>query len=93
MPKYRLMTPGPTQVPEAARLAMARDLPHHRTPEFRAVLAEVFGGLKYVFATVNDVIMLASSGTGAMEAAVANTVPCGGKAIVLESGKFSERWT
>ena len=91
-PKYRLMTPGPTQVPEAALLAMARQLPHHRTPEFRAVLAEVFAGLKEVFATQNDVLMLASSGTGAMEAAVVNTVGVGDKAIVLESGKFSERW-
>ena len=92
MPKYRLLTPGPTQVPEPALLAMARQLPHHRTAEFRALLAEVFEGLKYVLATRNDVVMLASSGTGAMEAAVVNLVPRGGKAIVLESGKFSERW-
>jgi len=92
VPKYRLLTPGPTQVPEPALLAMARQLPHHRTAEFRALLAEVFDGLKYVLATRNDVVMLASSGTGAMEAAVVNLVPRGGKAIVLESGKFSERW-
>jgi serine---pyruvate transaminase len=92
MPKYRLLTPGPTQVPEQALLAMARQLPHHRTAEFRSLLAEVFDGLKHVFATQNDVLMLASSGTGAMEAAVVNLVPQGGKAIVLESGKFSERW-
>jgi aspartate aminotransferase-like enzyme len=71
---------------------MARQLPHHRTPEFRALLGEVFEGLKYVFATQNDVVMLSCSGTGAMEAAVVNLVPRGGKAIVLESGKFSERW-
>ena len=86
------MTPGPTQVPESSLLAMARQVPHHRTPEFRRLLAEVFDGLKYVFQTRNDVLILASSGTGAMEAAVANLVPPGGKAIVLESGKFSERW-
>ncbi len=92
MPKRRLMTPGPTDVPEASLLAMARQMRHHRTPEFRDVLAEVLAGLKHVFATENDVLLLASSGTGAMEAAVVNLVPRGGKAIVLESGKFAERW-
>jgi aspartate aminotransferase-like enzyme len=56
------------------------------------LLAEVFAGLKYVFATENDVLVLTSSGTGAMEAAVVNLAPEGGKAIVLESGKFAERW-
>ena len=92
MPKQRLFTPGPTEVPESARLSMAGSMRHHRTPEFRALLAEVFDGLKYVFATKNDVLMFASSGTGAMEAAVVNCVPRGGTAIVLESGKFAERW-
>jgi serine---pyruvate transaminase len=92
MSKHRLMTPGPTEVPETALLGMARQMRHHRTPEFRDLLAEVFAGLKSVFATENDVLLLASSGTGAMEAAVVNLVPRGGKAIVLESGKFAERW-
>jgi serine---pyruvate transaminase len=90
--KQRLLTPGPTEVPESALLAMARQVTHHRTPEFRGLLKEVFDGLKYVFATENDVLVLTSSGTGAMEAAVVNLVPQGGKAIVLESGKFAERW-
>jgi len=92
MPKYRLLTPGPTQVPEQGRLALAREIVHHRTPQFRKLLAEVLDGLKYVFQTHSDVLLLTSSGTGAMEAAVVNLVPRGGKAIVLESGKFSERW-
>jgi aspartate aminotransferase-like enzyme len=86
------MTPGPTEVPEAALLAMARQVTHHRTPQFRALLAEVLDGLKYVFQTASDVIVLSSSGTGGMEAAVVNLVPRGGKAIVLESGVFSRRW-
>jgi serine---pyruvate transaminase len=86
------MTPGPTQVPEAARQAMAREVIHHRTPEFRALFAEVLTGLKEVFQTANDVVVLSSSGTGGMEAAVVNLVPRGGKAIVLESGVFSKRW-
>jgi aspartate aminotransferase-like enzyme len=92
MPKRRLLTPGPTEVPEQARLALARQIVHHRTPEFRKLLAEVLEGLKYVFQTQHDVLVLTSSGTGGMEAAVVNLVPRGGKAIVLESGKFSERW-
>lgn len=92
MPQYRLLTPGPTQVPEEAREALARPLRHHRTDEFRRLFREIVAGLQYVFQTQHDVLVLCSSGTGAMEAAVANVVPRGGKAIVLESGKFSERW-
>jgi aspartate aminotransferase-like enzyme len=92
MRKYRLLTPGPTEVPEEARLTLAKQIRHHRTAEFRQLLAEVLGGLKHVFQTQHDVLILASSGTGAMEAAVVNVVPRGGKAIVLESGKFAERW-
>ncbi len=92
MPKRRLLTPGPTEIPERGRLALARQIVHHRTPEFRKLLAEVLAGLKYVFQTEHDVLVLTSSGTGGMEAAVVNLVPRGGKAIVLESGKFSERW-
>lgn len=90
--KKRLMTPGPTQVPEEALLALARQVGHHRTPEFKALFAEVLEGLKYVFQTQNDVIVLTSSGTGAMEAAVTNLVPRGGKAIVLDAGNFAHRW-
>lgn len=92
MAKRRLMTPGPTQVPEQALLTLARQVTHHRTEDARCLLTEVIDGLKYVFQTKNDVLVLTSSGTGAMEAAVVNLVPRGGKAIVLESGKFSERW-
>jgi aspartate aminotransferase-like enzyme len=92
MPNERLMTPGPTQLPEPARLVMARQVSHHRTEGFRRLFGQVLDDLKYVFQTQNDVVLLSSSGTGAMEAAVSNVVPRGGKAIVLESGKFSERW-
>jgi aspartate aminotransferase-like enzyme len=71
---------------------MARQVIHHRTPEFRQLFVEALAGLKHVFQTHSDVVVLASSGTGAMEAAVTNLVPRGGKAIVLESGVFSRRW-
>jgi aspartate aminotransferase-like enzyme len=87
----RLFTPGPVEVPQSALLAMARQVRHHRTSEFRRTMSEVFAGLKYVFQTANDVLVLSCSGTGGMEAAVVNSVPRGGKALVLESGKFAER--
>lgn len=92
MPKYRLLTPGPTQVPDDALLAMARPIRHHRTGQFRQLLTEVLEGLKYVFQTEHDVLVLTSSGTGAMEASLSSVVPSGATVIVLESGKFSERW-
>ena len=92
MKKYRLLTPGPTEVPEAALLKLAKQVRHHRTPEFRAIFSEVVDGLRYLFDTLNDIVVFASSGTGAMEAAVANVVGQGDRAIVLASGKFSERW-
>lgn len=92
MIKNRLMTPGPTQVPEQALLTLAKQVTHHRTPEFVNLLKEAVEGLKYVFQTTGDVIVLTSSGTGAMEAAVTNLVPRGGKAIVLDSGRFAQRW-
>jgi len=92
MPKKRLLTPGPTQVPEAALLSMARQVTHHRTPEFTALFAEVFEGLQEVFQTTGDVLILAGSGTAAMEAAMVNTVPRGGTALVLNAGVFAQRW-
>ena len=60
---------------------MARQVRHHRTPEFRRTMSEVFAGLKYVFQTESDVLVLACSGTGGMEAAVVNSVPRAGKAL------------
>ena len=86
------MTPGPVAVPERVRLAMAGTLPHHRAPAFLPVLEEVRANLKIVFQTQNDVLVLASSGTGAMEAAVASMIPAGEKVVVVRGGKFGERW-
>jgi aspartate aminotransferase-like enzyme len=71
---------------------MAKQVEHHRTPEARQNLAEALSGLKQVFRTAGDVILLSCSGTGAMEAAVVNAVPRGGKVIVLEAGRFAQRW-
>ena len=92
MPKYRLFTPGPVAVPERVREAMARTLIHHRAPAFLPVLKEVRANLKRVFQTERDVLLLASSGTGAMEAAVANLFSPGDRVVVVRGGKFGERW-
>ncbi len=92
MKKKYLLAPGPTPVPSSALLAMATPIVHHRAPEFAPVLKEVQEGLKYLFQTKNDVIMLASSGTGGMEGSVANLLSKGDKALVVVGGKFGERW-
>lgn len=92
MIKPRLMTPGPAPVPEDVLLELARPVIHHRSAEAKQVIVEAVGGLKEVFQTKNDVMILTASGTGAMEAAAVNTVPRGGKAIVLNAGWFALRW-
>jgi aspartate aminotransferase-like enzyme len=92
MKKKYLLSPGPTPVPEDVLLSMAAPVFHHRTPEFEALFAEVREGLKGVFKTGQEVLTLASSGTGAMEAAVVNLLSAGDKAIAIVGGKFGERW-
>jgi aspartate aminotransferase-like enzyme len=90
--KPRLLTPGPTPVPEETLLELAKPMIFHRTPEFRAMLAEVLSDLQKIYCTKNLVIPLTSSGTGALEAALANSVPAGAKVICLIAGRFGERW-
>lgn len=92
MIKDLLLTPGPTPVPARVLLAMARPIIHHRTPQFSAVFAEVRELLQALFQTQQDVLVLASSGSGAMEAAVANCFAPGEEVIVVNGGKFGERW-
>lgn len=92
MKKYYLMAPGPTPVPSNVLLAMAQPMIHHRTPEYEALFIEVRAGLKRLFQTSQDVIPFTSSGTGALEAAVVNTLSAGDTALVLRAGKFGERW-
>lgn len=93
MRKNYLLTPGPTPLPPEVSSAMARPIIHHRTPQFQAILKEAGEGIKYIFQTKNDVYILASSGTGAMEAAVINLLSAGDTALVIQGGKFGERWT
>jgi len=91
--KTRLYTPGPTPLLPAAQFAMAAADMHHRTPEFRALFQKVLAQLKVFVGTKNDVLLLSSSGTGAMEASISNLTSPGDKVLVLTAGKFGERWT
>src|ERR1700722_2357260 len=90
--KPRMLTPGPTPVPEETLLDLARPVFYHRSPQFRQILTEVTEDLQYIFRTRNLILPLTASGTGGMEAAIACTLPPGSKAICLISGRWGERW-
>jgi aspartate aminotransferase-like enzyme len=89
---YRLLAPGPVQIPDYARKILAEPMVHHRTPLFTNALQNVFTNLKKVFYTVEPVYILSSTGSGAMEAAVANILSPGDRVIAVNTGKFGERW-
>jgi aspartate aminotransferase-like enzyme len=90
--KTRLFTPGPTPLLPAAQFAMAAADIHHRTVEFRALYQRVLDQLKEFVGTRQDVLLMACSGTGAMEASVSNLTSPGDRVLVLSAGKFGERW-
>ena len=92
MKKSYLFTPGPTPIPPDALLSMAQPIDYHRSEDAVALIKDVLEKLKHVFQTENDVLFLTSSGTGAMEGAVANLLCRNDKVIVIQSGKFGERW-
>lgn len=92
MKKKYLLAPGPVQIPPEVYLEMARPIVHHRTVEFEERFAKVQSLLKELFQTTNPVITFSSSGTGAMEAAIVNTHSPGDSIVVVENGKFSERF-
>jgi aspartate aminotransferase-like enzyme len=92
MKKYYLMAPGPTPIPPEVLQALSRPILHHRTPEFEALFARVRAGLARLLETRAEVMVLAASGTGAMEAAVVNLCSPGDEAVVVRCGKFGERW-
>jgi len=92
MKKQHLLAPGPTPIPSEALLAMARPILYHRSPAYEALFAQVREGLKYLFRTDLEILMFTASGTGAMEAAVVNTLSPGDRALVVIGGKFGERW-
>jgi aspartate aminotransferase-like enzyme len=91
--KNRLFTPGPTPLLPAAQTAMASFTAHHRTADFKTLFQRVLADMKDFVGTKNDVLVLACSGTGVMEASVSNLTSPGDKVLVLTAGKFGERWT
>lgn len=90
--KFRLLTPGPTPLPERVRLALARDMIHHRKDEFKTVMGRVQERLRLLFGTAGPVLPLSCSGTGAMTAAVYSLFQPGEKVLVVDGGKFGRRW-
>ena len=90
--KNYLFAPGPTPIPTETLLAMASPIDYHRTSESVELIGNVTAKLKYVFQTNNDVMILTSSGTGAMEAIITNLLSSDDRVTVIRSGKFGERW-
>jgi aspartate aminotransferase-like enzyme len=90
--KQRLFTPGPTPLSPEVQAALGRPILHHRTDEFRALFRRCCAGLKSFLKTSDDVLLLASSGTGAMEAALVNVLSPGDVMLALSAGSFGERW-
>jgi len=92
MEKPRLFTPGPTPVPPEVLAKQAEPIVHHRSPDFAPVYERTLARLKAVCRTETDVLLFASSGTGAFESAVANLVTPGEPHLVISAGSFGERW-
>ncbi|HUK64292.1 MAG TPA: alanine--glyoxylate aminotransferase family protein [Dongiaceae bacterium] len=90
--KTRLFTPGPVEIPPRILRALSQVPPHHRTDQFRDVMRRVSGELAWLHGTAGEVFLLAASGTGAMEAAVVNLMAPGERALVVDGGKFGQRW-
>ncbi len=90
--KTRLLTPGPTAVPEAVLLEMAQPIIHHRTKAFQAIFQDASQRLQRLLGTAGPVLSIAGSGTTAFEAAQVSLLVPGSKAITIASGKFGERW-
>jgi aspartate aminotransferase-like enzyme len=87
-----LRSPGPTPCPDDVLQAMSRQMIHHRSPEFAAIIGRVTEGLKQIFETKNDLFCLSCSGTGSMEAMVANTLSPGDRVLVVSIGVFGDRF-
>ena len=90
--KPRLFTPGPTPLSPRVRAALSRDIPHHRSEEFRVLFRECRLGLQRFLKTSGDTLLLSSSGTGAMEAAVVNVLSPGDRLLACVAGSFGQRF-
>jgi aspartate aminotransferase-like enzyme len=89
---YILLTPGPTPLPPQVLKALSQPILHHRTQEFQDVFSRMLSDMQKVYRTKNSVLMMTSSGTGAMESAVANLLSPGDKALVHSTGVFGDRF-
>jgi aspartate aminotransferase-like enzyme len=90
--KLRIFAPGPTPVPQEVLSELAKAPLHHRTKEFVTILERVRGNLSWLFQTKQKSYVLSSSGTGAMEATLVNLFARGDEVLVIDGGKFGERW-
>jgi len=92
MKKEYLLSPGPTPIPPTILLKMAEPIVHHRAPQYEEIFQEVRGDLPYLFQTKNEVLVLSSSGTGAMEGTITSLFSRGDRVLVVNGGKFGQRW-
>ena len=90
--KERLFTPGPVPLPPQVIKALGQQIIHHRTPEFTQIFLDTREKLQTLLKTQRDVLMFASSGTGAMEASVLNFFRRGDRVLIINAGKFGQRW-
>src|SRR5437764_10504023 len=90
--RHFLQIPGPTNVPERVLRALAQPTMDHRGPEFASLAREMFDGLQRVFQTSGPVVIYPSSGTGAWEAALVNTLSPGDTILMFETGHFATLW-
>src|SRR2546422_11752916 len=90
--KPLLMVPGPTPCPDVVLRALSQPMINHRGPEYMALQRELIGGIKEVFRTANDVLIFPASGTGGLEAAIANTLSPGDAVLAETVGAVGERF-
>lgn len=90
--RHFLQIPGPTNVPDRVLRALSQATIDHRGPEFAQLAREVFNGLQQIFKTTGTVVIYPSSGTGAWEASLVNTLSPGDKVLMFETGQFATLW-
>ncbi|HKZ95711.1 MAG TPA: aminotransferase class V-fold PLP-dependent enzyme [Hyphomicrobiaceae bacterium] len=90
--RHFLQIPGPTPLPERILQAMSQQILDHRGPEFQSLAKRVLASIKTIFKTDNPVIVFPSSGTGAWEAALVNTLSPGDRVLMVETGQFALLW-
>src|ERR1700730_243474 len=90
--RHFLQIPGPTNIPDRVLRAMDRPVIDHRSAEFAKLATEVLEGMRTVFKTTGSIVIYPSSGTGAGEAAIVNTLSPGDRMLLFETGHFSQLW-